>query len=76
VHDVATGLGPDWPGRSGSLVRAPIEPGQVFAVEPMVYEHIESQGGEVRIGLEDDVVVEESGARAFGAPRRHLILID
>jgi hypothetical protein len=23
------------------------QPGQVFTVEPMVYEHIESQGGEV-----------------------------
>ena len=75
VHDVGPLLGPDWPERYGSLVRTPIEPGQVFALEPMVYTTLESQGGEVQIGLEEDLVVEPEGARVFGKPQQELILI-
>jgi Xaa-Pro aminopeptidase len=74
VHDVGPILGPAWPGY-GSLVHSPIEPGQVFAVEPMVYAHAPSQGGEIRMGLEENVVVEISGPRLLGAPQRHLVLI-
>ena len=74
VHDVGPMLGPAWPGY-GSLVHSPIEPGQVFAVEPMVYAHAPSQGGEIRMGLEENVVVEISGPRLLGAPQRHLVLI-
>jgi Xaa-Pro dipeptidase len=75
VHDVGPMLGPDWPERYGTLVHAQIQTGQVFAVEPLVYAHVDSQGGEVRIGLEDDVVVEEFGARPFGTPQRRLVLL-
>lgn len=75
VHDVGPMLGPDWPERYGSLVRAEIEEGQVFAVEPMVYATVASQGGEVQISLEDDVVIEHHGARILGTPQRRLILI-
>jgi Xaa-Pro aminopeptidase len=74
VHDIGPMLGPDWPGY-GSLVHVRIEPGQVFAVEPMVYESVASQGGEVRMGLEENVVVEPSGPRVFGVPQRQLLLI-
>jgi Xaa-Pro dipeptidase len=75
VHDVGPMLGPDWPERYGSLVRATLEPGQVFAVEPMVYAEVPGQPGELHIGLEEDVVIEASGARIFGNPQRSLILI-
>jgi Xaa-Pro aminopeptidase len=37
VHDIGPMLGPEWPGY-GSLVHVRIQPSQVFAVEPMVYE--------------------------------------
>lgn len=74
VHDIGPMLGPAWPGY-GSLVHSRIEPGQVFAVEPMVYAHAPSQGGEIRMGLEENVVVEGSGPRLLGTPQRHLFLI-
>ena len=75
VHDIGPLLGPDWPERYGSLVHATIEPGQVFALEPMVYAEVASQGGQVQIGLEENLVVEPAGPRVFGTPQRRLILI-
>jgi Xaa-Pro aminopeptidase len=74
VHDIGPMLGPEWPGY-GSLVYVRIECGQVFAVEPMVYAPVASQGGTVRMGLEENVVIEPSGARIFGLPQRQLLLI-
>ncbi len=75
VHDIGPLLGPDWPERYGSLVHSTIEPGQVFALEPMVYAEVASQGGQVQIGLEENLVIEPAGPRVFGAPQRSLILI-
>jgi Xaa-Pro dipeptidase len=75
VHDVGPMLGPDWPERYGGLVHATIAAGQVFAVEPMVYGHAPSQCGEIRMGLEENVVVEAEGPRVFGTPQHSLILI-
>jgi Xaa-Pro aminopeptidase len=74
VHDVGPMLGPAWPGY-GALVLSPIESGQVFAVEPMVYADAPSQGGEIQMGLEENVVIEISGPRLLGIPQRHLLLI-
>ena len=75
VHDVGPILGPNWKERYGSSVMHPLEPGQVFAVEPMIYVNIPDQGGVVQVGLEDDAVIEEEGARFFGTPQEELILI-
>jgi len=75
VHDVGPTLGPDWKERYGSSVWHPIEVGQVYAVEPMIYYNIPEVGGVVQIGLEEDVVVEEDGARIIGNPQSNLIYI-
>ena len=75
VHDVGPILGPPWKERYGTAVEHPIEVGQVFAVEPMIYVDIPEVGGVVQIGLEEDVVVEKNGARIIGTPLEALILI-
>lgn len=75
VHDVGPILGPDWKERYGSSVKHPIEVGQVFAIEPMIYVNVPEQGGVVQVGLEEDVVVMENGAEYIGNPQTELILI-
>jgi len=75
VHDVGPILGPDWKERYGSSVMHPLEPGQVFAVEPMIYVNVPEMGGVIQVGLEEDVVVEERGARIMGTPQETMILI-
>lgn len=75
VHDVGPILGPDWKERYGSSVMHPIEPGQVFAVEPMIYIDVPEMGGVIQVGLEEDVVIEEDGARIIGTPQDEMILV-
>jgi len=75
VHDVGPIIGPQWKERYGTAVEHPIAPGQIFAVEPMIYVDVPEQGGVVQIGLEEDVVIEESGPRILGTPLESLILI-
>ena len=72
VHDTGPVLGPDWKERYGTSVWHPLEEGQVFAVEPMIYHEIPEVGGLVQVGLEDDVVIEPKGARYMGEPQREL----
>lgn len=72
VHDTGPVLGPDWKERYGTLVWHTLEEGQVFAVEPMIYHEVPEVGGVVQIGLEEDVVVEKSGARVMGEPQTDL----
>ncbi len=76
VHDVGPVLGPDWKERYGTAVWHPIEEGQVFAVEPMIYSDIPEVGGVVQVGLEEDVAVESHGARYFGEPQEELWLLE
>lgn len=75
VHDVGPMLGPDWPERYGKAVFFRIEPGQVFAVEPMAYAVPAELGYEVHASLEENVVVEEAGCRCIGQPQTDIILI-
>ena len=75
VHDVGPMLGPDWPERYGDPVFFPIEAGQVFAVEPLIYTQPEGIDYEINSSLEEDVVVEAEGARYIGSPQTELILI-
>lgn len=75
VHDTGPVLGPDWKERYGTLVWHPLEEGEVFAVEPMIYHEIPEVGGVVQVGLEEDVVVEQSGARVMGRPQTELWLL-
>ena len=74
VHDVGPLIGPDWPERYGTTVFLKMEPGQTFAIEPILYAPYEDVG-EIHIGLEEDVVITGSGADYLHAPQRELILI-
>jgi Xaa-Pro aminopeptidase len=75
VHDVGPMLGPDWPERYGDPVFFAIEPGQVFAVEPLIYIRPEEIDYDFHTGLEENLVVTENGARYIGTPQTDLILI-
>jgi Xaa-Pro aminopeptidase len=75
VHDVGPMLGPDWRERYGERVFFPIEAGQVFAVEPLIYMTVPELGYEFHTSLEEDVVIEAQGARLIGTPQTALILI-
>ncbi len=75
VHDVGPMLGPDWRERYGDRVFFPVEVGQVFAVEPLIYMSVPEIGYEFHTGLEEDVVVESEGPRYFGTPQTKLIVI-
>ena len=75
VHDVGPKLSPDWKERYGDPVFFVIEPGQVFAIEPILYINPPQLGYDMHIALEEDVVVEESGARIIGTPQTAIILI-
>lgn len=75
VHDVGPLLGPDWPERYGSTVFFKLEAGQTFAVEPIVYADYAPMGGEIHIGLEEDVVVTAEGAERLHPRQDALILL-
>ncbi|MDA2913448.1 Xaa-Pro peptidase family protein [Acidobacteriia bacterium AH_259_A11_L15] len=75
VHDVGPLLGPDWPERYGSTVHLKLEEGQTFAVEPILYADYAPVGGEINIGLEEDVVITAEGAERLHPRQDELILI-
>ena len=75
THELGPILGPPWKERYGSSVEHAIEPGMVFAVEPMAYPEIPSCGGVVNVGLEENVVVTPEGPQLIGTPQTELILI-
>ena len=75
VHDVGPMLGPDWPERYGSPVFFKLEEGQTFAVEPIVYANYAPMGGEINIGLEEDVVVTADGVDRLHSRQDALILL-
>jgi len=75
VHDVGPLLGPDWPERYGSTVFLKLEEQQTFAVEPILYVDYEPAGGEIHIGLEEDVVITADGAERLHRRQDALLLI-
>ncbi|MFQ5724583.1 MAG: M24 family metallopeptidase [Terriglobia bacterium] len=75
VHDVGPLLGPDWPERYGSTVHLKLEEGQTFAVEPILYADYAPVGGQINIGLEEDVVITAEGAERLHPRQDQLILI-
>ncbi len=75
VHDVGPMLGPDWKERYGDPVFFTLEEGQVFAVEPLIYVKPAEIDYEINTALEEDVVVDSSGARLIGTPQTEIILI-
>lgn len=76
VHDVGPLLGPDWPERYGSTVFLKMEAGQTFAVEPILYARYDPAGGDIHIGLEEDVVITADGAERLHPRQDELILIE
>lgn len=76
VHDVGAILGPDWKERYGNTVFFPMEVNQIYAVEPILYAPDPETGEEINIGLEEDVIITEDGAKHIGEPQTELILID
>jgi Xaa-Pro aminopeptidase len=69
VHDGAGLLGPRWE-RYGDTPNFPVESGNVFTIEPGLM-----VPGYGYIGIEEDVVVTESGADFLSSPQMELILI-
>jgi len=75
VHDVGPLLGPDWPERYGSTVWLKLEKDQTFAVEPILYADYGPMGGEINIGIEEDVVITADGVERLHPRQDELLLI-
>jgi Xaa-Pro aminopeptidase len=67
-HDGGALLGPKWE-KYGTLPDMPVEAGMVFTIEPGI--SVPSYG---HLGLEEDVVVTETGAQYLHEPQREIIL--
>ncbi len=75
VHDIGPLPAPDWPERYGSLSFFPYEPGMTFAIEPAVIVDDERLGGEINIGIEEDILVTEEGYEVLGSLQDSLWVI-
>ena len=72
VHDGGTLLSPIGE-RYGERGNAPLQPGEVYTVEPVVHGMTDVDG--VPIGVEQDVLITEDGAEVLSTPQEALILV-
>jgi Xaa-Pro aminopeptidase len=74
VHGLGVILGPRWRayGEKGAM---PIHQGDVYAVEPRLSAHSDAHGGELRIHIQEMVIVTQDGARYLTEPVSELMLI-
>lgn len=70
AHDGGAMLGPEWE-KYGDAPRQRVETGNVFTIEPGL-----AVPGYGYIGLEEDVLVTESGAQYLGKPQTRLVLLN
>jgi Xaa-Pro dipeptidase len=75
THEIGPILGPNWKDRYGKKVFYRLLPNQVYALEPSVYLFSKDRNGYLRIGIEEDVLVTETGAEFLSTPQKDLILI-
>jgi Xaa-Pro dipeptidase len=75
VHDVGAILGPNWPERYGDKIFKKLIKGQTYAFEPTIYVYDEETGGELSIGLEEDVIITETEPIIIGEPQTEIYLI-
>jgi Xaa-Pro aminopeptidase len=75
THEIGPILGPNWKDRYGKKPFYKLLPGQTFALEPSVYLYSKERNGYLRIGLEEDVLITETGAEFLSTPQKELILI-
>ncbi len=75
VHDIGPLPAPDWPERYGSLSFFPYEPGMTMAIEPAVIVVDERLGGEINVGIEEDILVTENGYEVLGSLQDSLWVI-
>ena len=75
VHDIGPLLAPDWPERYGNLGFFKLEPGMTMAVEPLLYTDEPRLGGAINVGIEENVVITETGYEVLGSLQEELWLI-
>lgn len=72
IHDGGSLLAPIGP-RYGQRGNVPLEVDEVYTVEPVVHGHTDKEG--CPIGVEQDVLITETGAEVLSTPQDQLILV-